>query len=128
MQHSRLKQSAIRSGVVALGLLVLAVLALDVEISFLHVVGEQKCTWVLPGTGVVLPAWQQRRGAHSPIQSPRYGAFARVCPWGHGLGSWPLLLDRSGLSRPCRSGTWSRHSVPDGWHRRDDRGSIIRPG
>ena len=38
MQHSRLKQSAILSGVVALGLLVLAVLALEVEISFLHVV------------------------------------------------------------------------------------------
>jgi hypothetical protein len=53
MQHSRLKQSAILSGVVALGLLVLAVLALDVEISFLHVVREQKRTWVLPGTGVV---------------------------------------------------------------------------
>src|SRR5258708_25357365 len=53
MQHSRIKQSAIRSGVVALGLLVLAVLALEVEISFLCGVGEQKRAYVLLGTGVV---------------------------------------------------------------------------
>ncbi len=53
MQHSRIKQSAIRSGVIAFGLLVLAVLALEVDISFLHVVGEQKRAYVLLGTGLV---------------------------------------------------------------------------
>ncbi len=53
MQHSCIKQSAIRSGVVALGLLVLAVLALEVDISFSHVVGEQKRAYVLLGTGMV---------------------------------------------------------------------------
>ena len=53
MKHVMMKHSGMVSGVVALGLLVLAVLALDVEISFLHVVGEQKRAWVLPGTGVV---------------------------------------------------------------------------
>ena len=35
----------------------LAVLILDVELSFLHVVGEQKRSWVLLGTGVVCLFW-----------------------------------------------------------------------
>jgi hypothetical protein len=52
-KHVMMKRSGIVSGVVAFGLLVLAVLALDVEISFLHVEGEQKRARVLPGTGVV---------------------------------------------------------------------------
>ena len=52
MKQSRLKQSFIRSGVVAFGLLFLAVLALDVELSFLHVVGEQKRAYVLLGSSV----------------------------------------------------------------------------
>jgi len=55
--HSSMKQTRMQSlivtAVVILGLLVLAVLALDVDLSFLHVVGEHKRAYVLLGTGVV---------------------------------------------------------------------------
>ncbi len=52
MKQTRM-QSLIVTAVVILGLLVLAVLALDVDLSFLHVVGEHKRAYVLLGTGVV---------------------------------------------------------------------------
>ena len=52
-KHVLLEHVVLCSGVVALGLLVLAVLALDVDISFLHVVGEQKRAYVLLGTCLV---------------------------------------------------------------------------
>jgi hypothetical protein len=53
MKHVMMKHSGIVSGIVAFGLLVLAMLALEVDFSFLNVVGEQKRAYVLLGTGLV---------------------------------------------------------------------------